>query len=316
MALKISFALFGLQDWFGGDFLPVIDLVKRADAKGIDQVNVTDHVILSENLDSYPFGKFAADSPTYPFYEPISVLATLAGVTKNIRLSSGIVISPLRPAVLLAKQLATLDVLSNGRVEIGIGVGWQKEEYDASGIPWEKRFTRMEEQARICKLLWKGGPSTFHGETVDFDRIYCHPLPVQQNIPIWFGVAPTERNFKRIAETGDGWLPVEQNPAKLKGHIKQLKNMFEQQGRDPASLTIRSMAMPHYGSRSDSMDDFKQSLKKPEPVSLTDTLIEVPALLDAGVNIIELFPTMFCKSAAEFDGFLHQVMEFKKSYDH
>jgi len=314
--MKISLALFGLQDWFGGDFLPVIDLVKRADEKGIDQINVTDHVILSENLDSYPYGKFAADSPTYPFYEPITLLATLAGVTKNIRLSSGIVISPLRPAVLLAKQLTTLDVLSNGRIEIGIGVGWQREEYDASGIPWEKRFTRMHEQAQICKLLWKGGPSTFHGTTVDFDRIYCHPLPVQKSgIPIWYGVAPTEQNFQRIAEAGDGWLPVEQNPGKLRRHIDQLKETFEKHDRDPSTLAIRSMAMPHYGTHSDSMDDFKQSLKKPEPVSLKDTLVEVPALLDAGVNIIELFPTMFCKSAAEFDGFLDQVMEFKKSYE-
>jgi probable F420-dependent oxidoreductase len=313
--VKISIALFGLQEWFGGDFLPVIDLVRAADEAGIDQVNVTDHVILGQGTENYPYGKFAAQTNEYPFYEPISVLSALAAVTKNIRLSSGIVIAPLRPAVLLAKQLATLDVLSNGRVDIGLGVGWLQKEYEAAGIPWEGRFTRLEEQARVCKLLWTTSPADYHGTTVDFTGVYCHPRPIQSGgMPIWFGLAPTDRNFARIAEVGDGWLPVEQNPATIREHVARLKSAFVAKGRDPSMLGIRAMAMPHYDNSEGLMNDFSENLSQSAPVSLRDTLTDVPALLDAGVTVIELFPAMFCKRAEDFGAFLDQVVEFKKSY--
>ena len=117
------------------------------------------------------------------------MLAVLAGVTQRIRLSTGVVIAPLRSAVLLAKQLATLDVMSRGRVSIGLGVGWQKEEYDASGVPWEGRYTRLIEQLRVCRLLWSEAPASFRGETVSFEKIHAYPRPLQPGgVPIWLGL--------------------------------------------------------------------------------------------------------------------------------
>ena len=120
--VKVAVATYGLQKWFGGDFAPVIDLMRQADEAGIDQVNITDHVVMGEHIENYPYGPFY-NPLDFPWYEPIAVLSAIAAVTKTMRLSTGILIAPLRPAVLLAKQIATLDVLSRGRVDIGLGLG-------------------------------------------------------------------------------------------------------------------------------------------------------------------------------------------------
>ncbi len=191
--VKVAVATYGLQKWFGGDFAAVVDLMRQADEKGIDQVSITDHVVMGEHVENYPYGHFY-NPLDFPWYEPIAVLSAIAAVTRTMRLSTGVLIAPLRSAVLLAKQIATLDVLSRGRVDIGLGLGWQKEEYDASGIPWEGRYTRLEEQIRVCRTLWADAPAGFAGKTVEFDRIHAYPRPVQRDLPVWFGIAPTDRN--------------------------------------------------------------------------------------------------------------------------
>ena len=212
---QVAIGLYGLQSWFGGDFAPVTELVRTAENAGVDLVSITDHVVMGENVQNYPYGRFPAPLD-FPWFEPLTVLAVLAGVTQRIRLSTGVVIAPLRPAALLAKQLATLDVMSRGRVCIGLGVGWQKEEYEACGVPWEGRYTRLLEQVQVCRLLWREAPATFHGETVSFEKIHAYPRPVQKDgIPVWLGLAPSERNIARMAEVADGWIPMEQDAAKL-----------------------------------------------------------------------------------------------------
>ncbi|HLS80033.1 MAG TPA: LLM class flavin-dependent oxidoreductase, partial [Steroidobacter sp.] len=163
--VQVAIGIYGLQQWYGGDFAPVVDLARIADEAGVDQVSITDHVVMGENVDKYPYGRFPSPLD-FPWFEPLTVLAAIAGATRRIRLSTGVLIAPLRPAVLLAKQLATLDVMSRGRVSIGLGLGWQKEEYDAAGVPWEGRYTRLEEQIRVCKLLWSEAPASFKGSTV------------------------------------------------------------------------------------------------------------------------------------------------------
>ena len=148
--VQTAIGLYGLQKWYDGDFAPVVDVARVAEKAGIDQVSLTDHVVMGENIDKYPYGKFPSPLD-FPWFEPITVLAAIAGATRDIRLSTGVLIAPLRPAALLAKQLATLDVMSRGRVSIGVGVGSQKEEYDACGVLWEGRHARLEEQVRACK---------------------------------------------------------------------------------------------------------------------------------------------------------------------
>jgi probable F420-dependent oxidoreductase len=296
---EVAIGVYGLQQWFDGDFAAVLDLVRRADEKGIDQVTLTDHVVMGEHTENYPYGPFPAPLD-YPWYEPITFLAAVAGVTRRIRLSAGVLIAPLRPAVLLAKQLATLDVMSRGRVEIGLGLGWQKEEYDASGVPWEGRYMRLEEQVRVCKLLWSEAPASFRGSTVTLDSIHQYPRPVQKGgVPIWFGIAPTEKNFARIAELGHGWIPMEQRPDKLAPHVASLRAAFKAAGRDPASVSVR--AIPQAAFTPDGAPD------------LEGTLANVPALTEIGVTMIELLPIMFCRGPADFDSFLDRVVQLQRN---
>ncbi|MBS0378727.1 MAG: LLM class F420-dependent oxidoreductase [Proteobacteria bacterium] len=295
---QVAIGLYGLQGWFGGDFAPVTEIVRTAEKQGVDLVSLTDHVVMGENVHNYPYGRFPAPLD-FPWYEPLTVLAVLAGVTSRIRLSTGIVIAPLRPAVLLAKQIATLDVMSHGRVSIGLGIGWQKEEYDASGVPWEGRYVRFEEQLKVCRLLWSEAPATFHGETVNFEKIYQYPRPVQKHLPIWLGIAPTERNIERMAEHADGWIPMEQDPAKLAPVIAKLRAAVAARGRDPKSFTVR--VVPRFVFRADHSGD------------LEATLANVPALLEAGADVVELFPAPFCRGPDDFEAFARRLVALKGS---
>jgi probable F420-dependent oxidoreductase len=295
---QVAIGLYGLQGWFGGDFAPVTELVRKAESHGVDLVSITDHVVMGENLHHYPYGRFPAPLD-FPWYEPLTVLAVLAGVTQRIRLSTGIVIAPLRSAVLLAKQIATLDVMSRGRVSIGLGVGWQQEEYQASGIPWEGRYTRLVEQLKVCRLLWSEAPATFHGETVSFEKIYAYPRPVQPQLPIWLGLAPNERNIERMAELADGWIPMEQDAAKLAPVITRLRAALAARGRDPAAFTVR--VVPRFVFRPDKTPD------------LEATLAGVAALVAAGADMVELFPGAFCRGPEDFEGFCRRLVALKGS---
>ena len=296
---QVAIGLYGLQSWFGGDFAPVTEVVRTAESQGIDLVSITDHVVMGENLQHYPYGRFPAPLD-FPWFEPLTVLAVLAGVTHRIRLSSGVVIAPLRPAVLLAKQLATLDVMSRGRVSIGLGVGWQKEEYEASGVPWEGRYTRLVEQLRVCRLLWREAPATFHGETVNFEKIYAYPRPVQPGgVPIWLGLAPNDKNIERMAELGDGWIPMEQDPLRLAPVIARLRAALAARGRDPQAFTVR--VVPRFVFRPDGTPD------------LEGTLAGVPALVRAGADMVELFPGAFCRGPEELEAFCVRLVALKDS---
>jgi probable F420-dependent oxidoreductase len=292
--MKTAIGLLDLERWFDGDFAAVLDLARLADDTGVDQVTVVDHVVMGEALDTYPYGKFPGTSD-YPWLEPITQLAAIAAVTRRIRLSTGILIAPLRSAVLLAKQLATLDVLSRGRIDIGVGVGWQQAEYDASGVPWDGRFGRLEEQVRACRLLWRESPASFHGRHVNFERVHSRPFPLQgERLPLWFGLAPTERNLARIAALGDGWLPMESDPVLLAPAIARLRELTRAQGRDPDALAIRT-----------TIRTLRDSARRPD---LDATLAQVPAYAAAGVTMLRFAPSAFCSGPQEFERFLTRIV--------
>lgn len=305
--LQIAIGLIRLQEWFGGDFSKVVDLVRIADEKGIDVVTLTDHLAYSEGINNYPHGKFNFALDT-PFYEPIPALAAIAAVTTRIRLSTSIMVGPLRPALLMAKQLATLDVLSHGRVEIGLGAGWHKEEFDACGVPFEGRFGHMMEQADAMRVLWSKAPASFHGKHVNFDGLYSLPFPVQPGgIPILFGLAPNERNFERIAAHGDGWVPIERDPQQLQPMIGQLRAAFERRGRDPASLKVR--VMPE-GTSSTALEKIARYGK----LDLEETARNIPALLRAGVTQLEFQPTVWVDGPDEFPDFMERLVKLKARF--
>jgi probable F420-dependent oxidoreductase len=222
------------------------------------------------------------------------VLSAIAAITERVRLSMSVLIAPLRPAVLLAKQAATLDVMSGGRLDLGVGVGWQEEEYTASGIPFERRLSRMTDQLRACKALWSEQPASFESPTVRFQDVVQVPAPVQPGgVPLWFGIAAGERNCRRIAELGAGWVPISVDPGAIAPGVARLRAAFRAAGRDPAELGVRAGIRPCFAS--DGRPD------------LEATLAQVPALEEAGVGCIELQPMVFCRERADLVPFLRRI---------
>jgi probable F420-dependent oxidoreductase len=300
VAPKLCLSMPGLPQWFGGEIGPAIDLIRLAEDKGFDFVTMADHVIMSGAVEKYPYGDFPVP-PDYPWYEPLTLLAAIAARTTRIRLLTAILIAPLRPAAFLAKQIATLDAISDGRLEVGVGVGWQEAEYDAVGLPFEGRFGRLVDQVRSWRLLWSEAPASFDSATVRFENMYSLPFPRQRGgVPIWLGLAPSERNVARIAELADGWLPVHQgNPDDIAAGVAAIRTAFIVHRRDPAALRVRGTPQPvSVGGRPD----------------LGATLKLVPDFLAAGVTHIEFTPSRWCTGADEFPTFLDDVLGAMQPY--
>ena len=202
----------------GIDGTAALELCRRAEAAGFESVWGGEHVILPTTIESrYPYtadGKIPAE-PDTPIPDPLIWLAFAAAAAPTLRLGTCI-LHRARSAtrVVLAKELATLDQLSGGRVELGLGVGWLKEEFDALGVPWERRGARNDEYIAAMRALWAGPHAEFHGEFVDFEPVTCSPRPVQASIPILVG-GDTEAAIQRAVRLADGYFPGEGDAERL-----------------------------------------------------------------------------------------------------
>jgi probable F420-dependent oxidoreductase len=194
---------------------------------------------MGPSLDGYPYGTFRW-APDEPWPEPLTALAAVAGATSRIRLGTGILIAPLRPAVLLAKTAATLDVLSGGRLELGVGVGWQRAEYEALGLDFDRRWSLLDDAMRACRVLWDEGPSSFVSESVSFEGIHCSPKPAQDRLPVWLGARATLATAARVAGYGDAWFPLEATtPEQVASGAAVVREALAGVGRDPDALHVR-----------------------------------------------------------------------------
>jgi probable F420-dependent oxidoreductase len=283
--VQVSITISGLTRLFDGDLGAVLDTAKVADASGIDQLVLPDHVVMGPRVDRYPFGKFPYGSEE-PWPEPLTVLAAMAAVTERVRLATGVLIAPLRPAVLLAKTAATLDVLSGGRLDLGVGTGWQREEFDAIGVPYAGRAARMDDTVRACQALWtEEPPVSFSSPTVSFRDLWCEPRPVQPNgIQVWFGGGANEATARRVAELGVGWMPIGLMPRdELARALDLLRDAFERAGRDPGTLGVRA------GIAVATDDEHRLDLDR--------TLAPVPDLEALGVTSVSLGLGRFLRDA-------------------
>jgi probable F420-dependent oxidoreductase len=228
-------------DMAGGGPTVVVDTARRAEEAGFAGVVISDHVVMGARTDRYPWGSFK-QAPDCPWPEPLTVLTAVAAVTATLRLCTGILIAPLRPATLLAKTAATLDVLSHGRLELGVGTGWQQEEFDAQGLDAAARGQLLTDTIGACRALWGASPATFSSASVSFADIWCHPRPVSPGgPPILFSGTLTPRNVRRIVELGDGWIPIMgERPPGVAGGVAVLTKALADAGRDPAALRVRA----------------------------------------------------------------------------
>jgi len=244
---------------------------------GFAYATMADHVVFPTVVESqYPYDATGRHPSTGDAIEALSLMAFVAGMTKTLRLVPSVLILPHRNPVLTAKMIATIDVLSRGRVTLGVGVGWLREEFEALGAAdFDRRGAVSDEYLTIFKKLWSPGPVEHQGIWYSFGPLRCEPLPIQKpHPPIWVG-GHSKAALRRTARFADGWHPLGSvdtaplRPAEMKPLIDDLRRMTEQAGRDPASVTIafgsrlRETAqpidgadrMPFSGSPAQLMDD-------------------------------------------------------------
>ena len=228
-------------------------LVLRGEALGFDSVMIADHIVFPVTIKSrYPYTVDGAFPGQGDALEQLALMAFIGAKTTRLRLVTSVMILPYRSPVATAKTLATIDVLSKGRVTVGVGVGWLREEFEALGAPdFDRRGAVSDEYLRIFKTLWTESPASFTGEFHRFEDLRCLPQPVQKpHPPIWVG-GHSRAALRRAAKLGDGWHPVGANPAvaltppELSGLLDELRRMTEAEGRDPSGLTI-SFKAPIY----------------------------------------------------------------------
>jgi len=234
LAFASSIAIDGAQ---------TMEICRRAEAAGFESLWGGEHVIMPSTIESsYPYtkdGKIPAQ-PDTPIPDPLIWLAFAAAAAPTMRLGTCILIVPQRNPLILAKELATLDQLSGGKVELGLGVGWLEEEFDALGVPWERRGARNDEYIEAMRALWSGPEVEFHGEFVDFPKVTCSPRPVQTSIPILVG-GDSEVAIRRAVRLADGYFPGEGDLERLAGLIERVRRAAEDAERDPDSIEINAM---------------------------------------------------------------------------
>ena len=221
-------------------------LIARAEGFGFSSVVIADHIVFPVTIKSkYPYTVSGAFPGQGDALEQLSLMAFVAGKSQTLRLISSVMILPHRNPVVTAKMLATIDVLSRGRVTVGVGVGWLREEFEALGAQsFDRRGAVSDEYLRIFKALWTQDPASYRGEFYRFDSIRCVPHPVQKpHPPIWIG-GHSKAALRRVARLGDGWHPVGANPAaplrppEMRALLDELARLTEAEGRDPSTLTI------------------------------------------------------------------------------
>jgi probable F420-dependent oxidoreductase len=232
----------------GTDPASALEIARVAEAVGFESVWGGEHVVMPSTISSpYPYtsdGKIPA-TPETSIPDPLIWLAYVAAAAPSLRLGTCILILPQRNPLVLAKELATLDHLSGGRVELGIGVGWMKEEFDALDVPWEHRGKRNDEYVEVLRTIWSGSHVEFHGEFIDFEPLTSTPRPAQgANIPILVG-GDTPVAIRRAARLADGYFPGESKPERLGQLIESVRQACSDIDRDPDSVEINAMFGAH-----------------------------------------------------------------------
>lgn len=260
-----------------GSWQPMIDQAMAADRAGIGKVVVSDHVVFGESPDDYADprrgGISGGQQPTGPdgaWLEPLTVLSLLAGRTERVRLGTNILLAALRRPAVLAKTLATLDILSNGRVDLGVGVGWQRAEYDAAGLDFTTRGRQLDHTLEVCRTLWTDQRAHYRSDELSFEAIHQMPKPHQVGgVPLWISGTVNHRSMRRLATFGSGWIPWGDDAADVAQAIGSMRQAVRAHGRDPSSIAVVG-TLPVV--RTDS------------GIDLDATMAAVAPLVDAGVT--------------------------------
>ena len=240
-----------------------------ADRLGYDVLWTAEHVVFPSVIRTpYPYGERFPYPLTTPFLDVVTTLAWVAAVTRRVQLSSAVMILPYHQPVVLAKALATLDVLSGGRLIVGVATGWLAEEFTMLGVPPRERGRRMDEYLDVLRALWTEERVTFRGRFVQLEEAVFFPKPVQKpHPPIWIGGASAAA-FDRIARLGAGWIaPPPQDLGAFAADVTRLRRLAEARGRDPAEIHVAS------GGGARSVDELLARLPALERAGVTDVTV-------------------------------------------
>jgi len=242
--LTVFLPTFSAED--PGSWDHVFDLARAADDTGVGRVVVSDHVVFGEHLDAYgqpeSGGVEGGRQPTGPdghWLEPLTVLTAVAAQTSRVRLGTYVLLAALRRPVVLAKQLATIDAISRGRVDLGVGIGWQREEYEAAGLDFNARGRLLDHSLDVCQTLWRDQRATFTSPDLAFDGIHAMPKPVQADgVPIWVSGRCNGAVARRLARFGSGWIPWGEDAADPVASIPRMRAAVDALGGDGTSLSV------------------------------------------------------------------------------
>jgi len=266
---------FGIHYSLGIGFSPTgndyIRVAQRAEELGYQSVWLSDHIVIPEKIVApYPYtqdGSVGFPRRT-PWPDPFVLLAAIGAKTQSIRLGTSVIIVPYHNPLHVAKAVATVDLVSNGRFQFGVGIGWLKEEFDALGEQFSERASRTREYLQVMKAIWKDEVASFQGKYFSFPELHTGPLPVQKpHPPIIFG-GESLPALKRVADLGDGWQPGPVPLDVLRERCATLKALMAERGRDFSQLSISTPC---------DVNDLKQNPGK------------ITALAELGVKEIALF---------------------------
>ena len=274
--LTLGLRSFAAED--PGDWSKMFDFARAADVAGVDRLVVSDHVVFGEHLEEYANpktgGLAGGKQPTGPdghWLEPLTTLSVVAGMTRRIRLRTQIIIAALRRPVVLAKAAATLDVLSGGRLDLGVGVGWQRAEYEAAGLSFEGRGRLLDHTLDVCQTLWRDSRATYNSPELNFDAIHQMPKPLQTGgVPIWTSGTVRNTTARRIAKYGARWIPWGADANNLVESIPRMKEAVDKEGGDIEDFQVVG-ALPLVRTASGAID-------------IPHTMSRVPQLVDIGVT--------------------------------
>jgi probable F420-dependent oxidoreductase len=271
-------------------------VAQAAEQAGFSFFSVNDHIIVPGKLGSaYPYtqGGVWSGSEHGHCFDRLATLAFLAGCTSRLKLLTSVMVVPHRPVIQTAKTLATIDVLSNGRLILGVGAGWMEEEFKLLGAPFKERGAATDEYLEAFRELWTAERPTYRGRHVDFENVIFAPKPVQPGgPPIWVG-GESPAAMRRTVKLGNGWYPGNNNqqmpmdtPARLKGAIAKLRQMAEGAGRDPATIDMGLIVQsPFDWQRQETQD---KSARRMFTGTSQEMLADKEALAEAGVRLVAL----------------------------
>lgn len=292
---QLSMPLLNFAATDPGSWSYLLDRARAADEAGIDRLVVSDHVVYGEDLEAYAKpevgGVAGGRQPTGPdglWLEPLTLLSVVAGITTRVRLGTNILLAALRRPVVLAKSAATLDVLSGGRLDIGVGVGWQREEYVSAGLDFEGRGRLLDHTLEVCQALWRNSRAEYSSPELQFEAIHMMPKPVDPDgVPIWVSGTINQRMITRLARFGSGWIPWGESAKDLSSSIAQMREGVAATGRDPMSIgVVGSLALV----RTESGD-----------VDVARTMDAVPAAIAAGATDLRFSVPMTVERAEATD---------------